>query len=267
MALVRTIKHVAALALLVGALAAVACGSSEAAPETTPAANSPQEIAAELIGNDEALRSGIEEWRATGGDPPATPPPDLVRPLALLLQERVRFLAVRPAVADQTLALLPEPLRAEIRDLVAAARKLRRLSKGARKRKLKVGEPEPLAQLVSHYRKAEGRYGIGAHYLAAINLVETKFGRVKSHSTAGAQGPMQFIPSTWRIYGRGSISDPHDAIQAAARLLRDRGAPRSYAPALHAYNPSKLYVRAVTLYASLIARDRDAILFLYCWGP
>ncbi|MGH2924281.1 MAG: lytic transglycosylase domain-containing protein, partial [Solirubrobacterales bacterium] len=125
----------------------------------------------------------------------------------------------------------------------------------------------PLSELVSHYRKAERRHRVGAHYLAAINLVETKFGRVKSRSTAGARGPMQFIPSTWRIYGRGSISDPHDAIQAAARLLRDRGAPRSYARALHAYNPSKLYVRAVTIYANLIARDPYAVHFLYSWLP
>ena len=142
-----------------------------------------------------------------------------------------------------------------------------KLSAGARKRKLKVGDPAPLSELVSHYRKAERRHRIGAHYLAAINLVETKFGRVKSNSTAGAQGPMQFIPATWKIYGRGSIRDPHDAIQAAARLLRDRGAPRSYPRALHAYNPSKLYVRAVSIYAKLIARDPHAIHFLYSWGP
>jgi membrane-bound lytic murein transglycosylase B len=78
---------------------------------------------------------------------------------------------------------------------------------------------------------------------------------------------MQFIPSTWKIYGGGSVNDPHDAIQAAARLLRDRGAPGSYARALYAYNPSKLYVRAVSTYAKLIARDPYAIHFLYCWGP
>ena len=116
-------------------------------------------------------------------------------------------------------------------------------------------------------RQAERRYGIAAEYLAAINLVETKFGRVKSKSTAGARGPMQFIPSTWRIYGQGgNIQDPADAIPAAARLLRDHGAPGSYRRALYHYNPSRLYVDAVSRYAKEIARDPDAIHFLYCWG-
>ena len=78
---------------------------------------------------------------------------------------------------------------------------------------------------------------------------------------------MQFIPGTWRIYGEGDIRDPHDAIRAAARLLRDRGAPGNYARALYAYNNSKLYVQAVSIYAKLIARDPDAMAILYCWGP
>jgi membrane-bound lytic murein transglycosylase B len=106
------------------------------------------------------------------------------------------------------------------------------------------------------------------HYLAAIHHVETKFGRVKSKSVAGAKGPMQFIPSTWRIYGRGgNIQDPHDAILAASRLLRANGAPRSYGRALYAYNPSKLYVAAVSRFARVLQRDPYALYFLYCWGP
>jgi membrane-bound lytic murein transglycosylase B len=259
----------APIAALVAALLALtpatACGAE---PEAERAAATPQELAAQLAANDEALRRGIDEWIATAGDPPALPPPEQVIASARFLQDQVRFLARRRAFAAETIAALPAPLGGQLAQLVAASRKLARLSAGARKRKLKVGEPEPLSSLVSHYREAEGRSGIGVHYLAAINLVETKFGRVKSNSTAGARGPMQFIPSTWRIYGRGGdINDPHDAIQAAARLLRDRGAPRSYARALHAYNPSKLYVQAVTIYAKLIARDPYAIRFLYCWGP
>ncbi len=79
---------------------------------------------------------------------------------------------------------------------------------------------------------------------------------------------MQFIPSTWKIYGRGGdVQDPADAIPAAARLLRDHGAPGNYRRALYHYNPSGLYVDAVSRYAKEIARDPDAIHFLYCWGP
>ncbi len=79
---------------------------------------------------------------------------------------------------------------------------------------------------------------------------------------------MQFIPSTWEIYGNGgNIQDPHDAILAAANLLRDNGAPGDYRRALRAYNNSGLYVDAVQRYARQIKRDRYAIYFLYCFGP
>jgi membrane-bound lytic murein transglycosylase B len=91
---------------------------------------------------------------------------------------------------------------------------------------------------------------------------------VVSNSVAGAQGPMQFIPSTWAIYGHGgNIRDPHDAILAAARLLKANGAPGRYGPALRAYNPSGLYVDAVTRYAREIDRDSYALYFLYSWEP
>ena len=184
---------------------------------------------------------------------------------ARFLQSRVRFLAKHPRMAKRTIRLLPGGLAAQVRHLVIAARKLTKLS-GGKRRKLKTGEPPPLSELVGYYEKANRLYGIAAHYLAAIHHVETKFGRVKSHSVAGAKGPMQFIPSTWRIYGRGgNIQDPHDAILAAARLLRANGAPRSYGRALYAYNPSKLYVVAVTRYAKRIASDPYALHYLYSW--
>jgi hypothetical protein len=40
---------------------------------------------------------------------------------------------------------------------------------------------------------------------------------------AGAQGPMQFMPATWAIYGHGSIHRPRNAILAAGRFLAARG--------------------------------------------
>jgi soluble lytic murein transglycosylase-like protein len=227
-----------------------------------------QQHADELTANDAELRAAVDAWWEEAGNPPAGQAPDEVMQPALLLQERVRFLAKRRGLAEATLDLLPGRLRAQLRQLLAAARKLGKLHGSGPPLKLRTGKPEPLGMLVDHYRKAKRRYGIGVHYLAAINLVETKFGRVKSTSTAGAKGPMQFIPSTWRIYGQGgNIRDPHDAIQAAARLLLDRGAPGNYGRALYAYNPTRLYVDAVTRYAKVIARDPYAMAFLYCWGP
>ena len=248
---------------IIVAVAAVALALAPAAAAATP-----QQVADQIETNDAELRQAVDAWWMEAGDPPAGQAPETVMTPALELQETVRFLAKRRGLAENTIELLPGRLRGQVRQFVAAAVKLRRLSGGGPPRKLKTGKPEPLSELVGHYEKASRLYGIGSHYLAAINLVETKFGRVKSVSTAGAKGPMQFIPSTWRIYGNGgNIRDPHDAILAAARLLKDRGAPGNYGRALYAYNPSGLYVDAVGRYAKVIAKDPYAMAFLYCWGP
>ena len=103
-------------------------------------------------------------------------------------------------------------------------------------------------------------------YLAAINLVETRMGRIRGTSTAGAQGPMQFLPSTWAMYGAGGdINDPHDAILGAARLLRANGAPRNMGQALFHYNPAQSYVRSVSAYARSMRASPSAYLGFWQW--
>ena len=247
------------IAVTAAAIALIGCGDATA--------TSPQGVADQIRQNDTALRQAIDAWRS-GGDPPTGPPPQDVLDRSADLQDEIALLGDHPNLAGRVIPQLGGALRAEISRLYAARRSLLRLSAGSKHKKLKLGQRPPLADLVSFYDEAERRFGIDSGYLAAIHLVETKFGRVVSNSVAGAQGPMQFIPSTWAIYGHGgNIRDPHDAILAAARLLRANGAPGRYGPALRAYNPSGLYVDAVSRYAREIDKDPYALYFLYCWEP
>jgi membrane-bound lytic murein transglycosylase B len=89
---------------------------------------------------------------------------------------------------------------------------------------------------------------------------------MRGESTAGARGPMQFIPATWKAYGMGGdVDDPHDAILGAANYLRASGAPQNYAGALYAYNRSRPYVDAVLRYARRMRQDRRAYFAYHSW--
>src|SRR5207249_4292134 len=113
--------------------------------------------------------------------------------------------------------------------------------------------------LLADYKEAERQLGVPWYFLAAIHLVETKTGRVRGASDAGARGPMQFLPATWARYGAGGdIESTHDSILAAARLLRANGAPARIGDALLSYNRSAHYVAAVTEYAQLMRADERA---------
>ena len=70
----------------------------------------------------------------------------------------------------------------------------------------RIEPPAPADELLGYYRKAEAATGVGWNYLAAINLVETGLGRIVGVSHAGAQGPRQFLPSTFAVYGDGARS-------------------------------------------------------------
>ncbi|MCU1346361.1 MAG: hypothetical protein JWL70_2627 [Acidimicrobiia bacterium] len=89
----------------------------------------------------------------------------------------------------------------------------------------KIIAPRPAAQLLSYYHAAESATGVPWAYLAAINLMETRLGRIVGVSSAGAVGPMQFLPTTWAACCQGDVNDPHDAMMGAAHYLVMRGAP------------------------------------------
>ncbi|TQK27490.1 transglycosylase-like protein with SLT domain [Arthrobacter sp. SLBN-53] len=126
--------------------------------------------------------------------------------------------------------------------------------------------PEPADELLDHYRAAQATSGVGWNYLAAVNLVETRLGSITGTSSAGAQGPMQFIPSTFAAHGAGGdINDPRDAILAAGRYLAVNGFVDDPDHALFRYNNSDDYVAAVKAYAAVLAADPRAFAGFYRW--
>src|SRR3546814_16019723 len=78
--------------------------------------------------------------------------------------------------------------------------------------------PEPAEVLLAAYQEAGAEFGIGWQYLAAINLVATATGPIRGTSTAGAHGPMQFMPATWAASGGGGhLNHTHHPTFGAAR--------------------------------------------------
>jgi soluble lytic murein transglycosylase-like protein len=119
--------------------------------------------------------------------------------------------------------------------------------------------------LMTYYKEAEAEFGVPWFYLAAINLVETRMGRIRGDSYAGAQGPMQFMPATWDAYGAGDINDPRDAILGAGRYLRATGAPENMDRAIWWYNHDHEYVDAVQKYAEVMRLDPSAFRGYHGW--
>jgi membrane-bound lytic murein transglycosylase B len=200
-------------------------------------------------------------------DDPSTRPKELVR-AARVQQLAYRELGARPAWDRTVLAGVPRSLRSSVRDNAASRREFRAMHSVLADTlpAWRIVPPAPAEELLRDYRRGERTYGIGWEYLAAINLVETGMGRIRGTSVAGAQGPMQFLPSTWAKWGRGDIQDPADSIMAAARYLAHDGGARGRLPqALFRYNNSDHYVRGVTLLAKVMERRPQAFYGYYHW--
>jgi membrane-bound lytic murein transglycosylase B len=207
------------------------------------------------------LRDAVQRW-----DPAAAAPRDVTY-LALHHQRMLRLMAERRRLGDATLARLPADIRAEARDTVLGRRHLAAIPRtpGPLTR-VRIARAAPAAELRAAYAEAQRRFGVHWSVLASINFVESAFGRVRSASEAGARGPMQFLPATWRAYGMGGdIDDPRDAILAAANYLRRSGASEDLDGALYAYNHSTSYVRAIRRFAKRMRTDERTFLAYYAW--
>ncbi|MEO7803502.1 MAG: lytic transglycosylase domain-containing protein [Actinomycetota bacterium] len=195
----------------------------------------------------------------------STRPEDMAH-IAKVQQLSYRKVVAAPQLKEAVLQLLPADLRPVAEANILAGTELRALTKPVAKiPDWRIVAPPPTDELKGYYVEAEAMFAIPWRYLAAIHLVETRMGRIRGVSSAGAQGPMQFLPSTWKSYGEGDINDPRDAIFAAARYLKANGGDHDIGPALYRYNPTQRYVRAVSAYAGEIERDERAYLAYYHW--
>lgn len=266
---------VVAVVLAAGVAAAGAqlpgAGGGAAAQEPAPAPalpapdavlpKSPAALAGTLAATTLRLRDALTRWDATGAVPRD------VTYLALHHQRMLRLMAKRRGLGDAALDRLPAAVRGEARDSVRALRHLADIPRDLKHLpRLRVARPAPAADLRRHYGEGQRRFGVHWTILASVNFVESAFGRVRSASEAGARGPMQFLPSTWRRYGMGGdIDDPRDAILGAANYLRAAGARADLDGALFAYNHSTSYVRAIRRFAARMRADERAFLTYYAW--
>ncbi len=247
---------------------------SPAADAPTPTTPEPDEwiprrpgaLAVRLEATWEARRDAVRRWVGTG-DPDAWPPPDDVELLVLYEQRIYRVLAAHDRLAAAVLDRLDGPLAAEARSNVRAGGALYdHFSPLKTLPEFRTRAPEPADLLLRYFEEGERRFGVDWEVLAAVMLIETRMGRIASSSSAGALGPMQFIPSTWDAYGLGgNVHEERDAVLGAANYLSASGSPGDDRGALFHYNPVPAYVTAVTGYANAMSRDPDLFYAYYNW--
>jgi soluble lytic murein transglycosylase-like protein len=271
----RAVPTLLALAVLAG------CGhggshASHQPPSAPPATSAPSpsaalprdagELASVLTVTSRRLDAEIERWTGEG-DPAHGAVPRPVALLAARQQRIVRLLVKRRRLGARVLARLSRDVSGTVRPMLAAQRSIAAIPpSGNLHPRIRIGRPEPAGRLRAYYLRAQRRFGVRWQLLAAVNLVESSFGRLRNESTAGARGPMQFMPATWREYGMGGdVERPRDAILGAANYLHRNGAPAQPRLALLAYNHSTHYVDGVARFAALMRRRPRAFYELYAW--
>jgi hypothetical protein len=263
-------------------LAGVPLTAAAQDPGVGPSAHHEAEriIAAEL-----AMHDALNRLSALGAQPPTGLLDTVRQELAVAAaqysfrqgarQEELRLYEVAgyASVEAAVIPLLPPEFRSSFEDTVSAMHSLYILAGIDQYYLVNVHfnhahtDTEPLTTLRSYYDEAFRRYGVDPSYLASINFIESNFGRVKDNSSAGAQGPMQFLPSTWTEYGQGGdIHNSHDAILAAARYLVHNGAPYNMRNAIFQYNHDFDYVDSVESFARAYRENPGWLDRMYYWN-
>src|SRR5229473_611238 len=175
-------------AWLIAGLVLTGCQSASPPPAPAVQVDPVATFAAHLVALESRLRS------------PRTP---FVQFGALGQNEQDAYyqLMAHPDWLPRVLQAAPPDLRPVIQANVNAELELRELNGTARTLPhWRIDKPQSPPDLLAHYREAERAYGIPWSYFAAINFVESRMGRIHGLSSAGAVGPMQFLPSTWAYY-------------------------------------------------------------------
>ncbi|OBG25038.1 lytic transglycosylase [Mycobacterium sp. E3198] len=257
--------------LVLGAIALVLAGVTQpgaavAAPTTVAEAprmpegaqpqlaSDPAQLADDLVADEHALRD------------PSTAEPALTA-AAKRQQAAYRAIGLHPEWDATTRPRIPAPLLDVYDRNVDARRQLTAMTPVRDTLPAwRIEPPAPADELLGYYHQAEADSGVGWNYLAAINLIETRLGSIHGVSTAGAHGPMQFLPATFASYGQGGdIDSPRDSIMAAGRYLAANGFANDRDHAIYQYNHANQYVRAVDQYAALLAADPSTFGAYYRW--
>ena len=181
---------------------------------------------------------------------------DLVRNVAVL---------VNAPAADVT------TLVSQVRAALGASAQVIRLVPVQVSTQLPVDSKPPTGRPTSYlelFQESAAQYcpGLSWTVLAAIAQIESADGQNMGPSTAGALGPMQFLPSTWQTWGitgfgdtgKPDIMNPFDAVPSAARLLCADGAAAGgdgLRRAIFDYNHASWYVDEVLTLAAEYARE------------
>lgn len=235
--------------------------AASATTTTNPAAGPPAQV--DIGGDADEFAARLSVAHATMIDVSASA--DARKRAGVEYQLVLRELAGRSALDEVVLDVIDPSARPAAEQIVTARQFLQERSASRPSPQPPPDElpawtivaPEPIDVLLGDYREAESLTGIPWYWLAAIHLQETRMGRIVGVSSAGAVGPMQFLPTTWEVCCTGDPTVTRDAIIGAATYLAQSGGPDDMAAAVYQYNPNDGYVAVVTAYAESLRDEPE----------